>query len=60
MSSPRGGRIGNLLLAVGSLVVFFGTELPIVLVDNWLVSLLIFGAVIAMYWRIASRGADGE
>lgn len=43
-----------------ALVVFFGTELPIVLVDNWLVSLLIFGAVIAMYWRIASRGADGE
>ena len=35
-------------------------DLPIVLIDNWLVSLVIFGAIVAMYWRIASSGdADG-
>jgi putative OPT family oligopeptide transporter len=38
--------------------VFFGTELPIVLVDNWLVSLLIFGAVTTLYWRIATSRAE--
>jgi putative OPT family oligopeptide transporter len=35
--------------------VFFKLDLPIVLVDNWLVSLLIFGAVVGLYWRIATR-----
>ena len=39
--------------------IFFGADLPYVLVDHWLVSLLIFGAVIALYWSIAKK-RDGD
>ncbi len=47
---------GEALMGIGiAVAVFQGADLPMVIVDNWLVSLAIFGAVVGLYWSIAKR-----
>lgn len=52
---------GEALMGIGlAVVVAFLMPLPIPVLDNWLVSLAIFGAVVALYWRIARRSDDSS
>jgi putative OPT family oligopeptide transporter len=51
---------GEALMGIGlAAAIFFGADLPYVLVDHWLVSLTVFGAVVGLYWSIARR-SDGS
>jgi putative OPT family oligopeptide transporter len=50
---------GEALMGIGlAAAIFIGADLPFVLVDHWLVSLLIFGAVVVLFWSIARRTED--
>ncbi|MCG8461978.1 MAG: oligopeptide transporter, OPT family [Holophagales bacterium] len=47
---------GEALVGIGLAgAIAAGIALPIVLLDHWLPSLLVFGAVVAYFWRVARR-----
>ncbi|MEZ5331550.1 MAG: oligopeptide transporter, OPT family [Thermoanaerobaculia bacterium] len=47
---------GEALMGIGlAVLIASGVDLPFVLVDHWLPSLLVFGAIVAYYHRVASR-----
>lgn len=51
---------GEALMGIAiAAAIYLGADLPVVLIDNWLVSLVVFGAIVALYWKIArTRGQE--